>query len=66
MSRSENAVIVRADLRGLEREQLEDVMVPVLTSARHLVNTHSEFLASVRNGDYGAVLLKLDQLGLLE
>ena len=65
MSRSEDPLIVRAELDALSRETLRDLLVPVLRDCRHAANTVPDFIGDVRMGIFGSLASEFDRLGLL-
>ena len=67
MSRSEDPVVVRAELMELDPAQLVELLVPTLGRLRHAVNTAPGWLESVRRQpDLFPLLCAFDGLGLLE
>ena len=65
MSRSEDDLIVRAELDTLSHETLRDLLVPVLRDCRHATNTIPSFIIDVRMGLFGTLASEFDRLGLL-
>lgn len=67
MSRSEDRVIVAAELSEMEHVVLVELLTPVVIQARHAANTLRGWLEWVRSEDPdGAFPRRLDELGLLE
>ena len=71
MSRSEDPVIVRAELSALDQDVLIGLIVPLVIDLRHATNTVPGFLSYIRqpigSGAIGMEMIRsIDALDLLE
>ena len=69
VSRSEDVIIVRAELLELGEHKLADLLAPILIASRHLANTERGWLDYLRSGENTSsayqLARRLDEMDLL-